>query len=183
MTQNPDDEDFLTSAVADFLSARRQLYTAMEAKRGSGASVNEVARQVAAALSRPPVLTYFNARNLAAVARQVLETAHLGGVFEVAGPTPDQPRAKQVTLALKVPLAEVSVEPVDLLFHVSLQLGYVGLSLAPTANADLPDPASLGLPEDATPATLLLAAGQPVLVTIGRAAHLSPRSVPEGDAQ
>jgi len=172
MTQNPDDEEFLTSAVVEFLTARRRLYTAMETKRGNGTSANEVARQVAEALSRPPVLAYFNARDLAAVAAQVLETAHLSAAFEVAGPTPEQPRAKQVTLTMKLPLTETTDDPAELFFNLSVQFAYAGASLAAPANAEIPDPASLGLAEDSTPVTLLLAAGQPVLVTIGRAAHV-----------
>lgn len=161
MTPDPDSSaDALSAEVKNFLGARRTLHTSVQIARAHGVGANEIARRMAPVASRPTVLAYLQARDLAVVVSRLLQEACLDAVFRATGPTPDNPRPRPATLGMVIGAHEV--DPVVAVFaNLHPKLDLHSLSLEPAPGAVLPTAGDLGLSE---PVDLLLADGGQVQI-------------------
>ncbi|WNV85067.1 hypothetical protein [Umezawaea sp. Da 62-37] len=106
-------------AVQAFLDERQGLFRAFDHDLKHGVSANEIARMAAPAVSRPVVLAYLNAKELAADVHRILRSARLEGIFG-ADITGEIGRgARVVHLTLVVDPQEIERDQDTLVMHLA----------------------------------------------------------------
>lgn len=126
-------------AVQAFLDERQGLFRAFDHDFKHGVSANEIARMAAPAVSKPVVLAYLNAKELAADVHRILQSARLDGIFG-ADITGEIGRgARVVRLTLVVDPQEIERDQDTLVAHLVDVLVTEGIRLDGPEQGPIPE--------------------------------------------